>query len=324
MPSWMQLNYSSVKRMLLTLSAFALLLAAPSTVASLRSERAAPPLGAFVDVEGSRVHVLEAGVENKGNGRTIVLIHGATANLRDMYVALGESLSKRHHVLIVDRPGQGYSSRPENAHELNRQASLIKGAVDQFMPNKPVIVGQSFGGAVALSYTLLYQEEMSGLVLLAPVSHEWSSGVKWYNSLSATPIVGFLFRRLIVPIYGSFVGKSVVEQSFAPDAPPPDYYNRAGSSLFFRPKSFKSNAEDVVHLKRQVTLQQDKYGEIELPVDILTGNDDTAVSPNIHAKALARQIPGARWERIPDTGHPLHHTQDVKIIAAIEEMALQN
>ena len=308
-------------RMLVMFIAAALLLALAglSGCASLNAEKRAPMIGEVVAVDGVEMHALTAGPRDSENP-PVVLIHGASVNLRDMKLALGDALSRDRFVVMVDRPGRGYSERPDNAQKLETQAALIKGVVDALGVERPIVVGQSFGGAVALRYALDYQNEMAGLVLLAPVSHEWPGGVDWHNHAATAPLAGFLFRRLLIPAYGALVARGAVEESFAPNEPPQNYYERAGVALLFRARDFKANATDIVHLKGEIREQQDRYAELKLPVAIAVGEADETVSPEIHSKTLATEIDGARLTLLPDTGHALHHARSAEIIALINEM----
>ncbi len=292
----------------------------PGCVA-FEAERKAPPLGRFVDVDGERIHVVELGAENGVGKPPLVLIHGASVNLRDMRMALGDALSKDHRVILVDRPGRGYSTRPDDGWRLETQATLIHDAVAALGAEKPVIVGQSLGGAVALAYALKYQDEMTGLVLLASVSHEWPGGVAWYNKASGWPVAGLLLRRLIIPVYGPLAAKGGVKESFAPNEPPANYYEESGLRLLFRPGDFKANAADLAHLKPQIALMSRHYGEIRVPTAILTGTSDTTVSPKLHSMHLAEEIKGASLELLPDTGHALHHAETARVVAAILRIA---
>lgn len=296
------------------------LLASLSGCASLNAEKRAPILGERVGVDGEKMHVLVQGPRDSAKP-PVILIHGASVNLRDMKIALGDRLAEDRLVMMIDRPGRGYSDRPEKGYLLDKQARLIKEAADAVGVKNPVVVGQSLGGAVALSYALQFQDEMTGLVLLAPVSHEWPGGVAWYNHAATTPIVGFFFRRLIIPAYGAIVAKDSVEESFAPDEPPNNYYERAGIALLFRASDFKANASDLVNLKRQIIGQQTRYGELRLPVAIAHGLSDDTVYPDIHSKALAEQIDGAALSLLPKTGHALHHAETQAVLALIESFA---
>jgi pimeloyl-ACP methyl ester carboxylesterase len=288
--------------------------------ATLRAERNAPPIGRFVEVENQRLHVVDLSPKKEA-GPPVVLIHGASVNLRDLQMPLAGPLSERHRVVLVDRPGRGYSSRPADGWRLERQAELIHAALRELNVERPVIVGQSFGGAVALAYALRYPQELSGLALIAPVSHEWPGRIAWYYRVSQWPAAGVLFRRLVIPAYAPLAAPKGVVKSFAPDIPPEGYFENTGLALLFRPKDFRANAQDIAHLKAQVREMSRRYGEIRVPTAIVTGASDTVVSPEIHSLALASTIPNARLELLPDTGHALHHSETAKVVAAIESVA---
>lgn len=301
---------------------FAILFAALFVVGEFSSrdaERNAPAIGQFVEVNGARVHLVDIGPRDS-EGPPIVLIHGASVNLRDMKMSLGEPLSETHRVIIVDRPGRGYSTRPDDGWMLSKQAQLIHNALTAIGVEKPVVVGQSLGGAVALSYALNYQDQMSGLVLLATVAHKWPGGVAWYNKVSGWPVAGTLLRRIVIPIYAPFAAKQGVIESFRPDQAPEGYYDRSGLTLLFRARDFRSNAADLRHLKPQIIEMENRYSEIRLPTAIVTGGSDPTVSPKLHSAALAEEIPGAYYEVIPNTGHALQHSQTARVIAAIDEI----
>ena len=91
-------------------------------------------------------------------GPPILLIHGATSNARDMLVALGPDLARRHRVIIPDRPGHGWSSRPGGRADASpaRQAALIVEALDrlgelvpQFQPAEGVTYAEKIDKAEA-------------------------------------------------------------------------------------------------------------------------------------------------------------------------------
>ncbi len=291
--------------------------------ATWNAERNAPMIGEWIDVDGERMHAFTAGPRD-GDLPPVVLIHGASANLLDMQMSLGEALSQDRFVVMIDRPGRGYSDRPKHGYALDVQARYIHEVVNTFGLKDPLIVGQSLGGAVALNYALQYQEEMGGLVLLAPVSHEWPGGIAWYNRASQIPLIGFLLRRLVIPVYGQLAAEDGIEDTFLPDTAPENYYRRSGLALLFRPGDFKSNAADIAHLKQEIIRQQNRYGELQLMVAIMTGTSDTTVSPEIHSKTLATQIDGAMLTLFPDTGHALHHSQTEKIIEAINALSVRD
>src|SRR5258705_5226748 len=96
--------------LLLFLLIFVLLfgtLALATSLGVARLEAAHPPAGRFIEVQGVRLHVAELGLARGAPGAepAIVLIHGASGNLEDMRLALGDMLARSHRVILIDRPG---------------------------------------------------------------------------------------------------------------------------------------------------------------------------------------------------------------------------
>src|ERR1700746_3066748 len=85
------------------------LLAVATAIGVARIERAHPPTGRIIAVHGGRMHVVELG--RSLPGPAVVLLHGASGNLEDMRLALGEKLAATRRVVLIDRPGHGWSDR---------------------------------------------------------------------------------------------------------------------------------------------------------------------------------------------------------------------
>src|SRR5262245_41289210 len=116
-------------------------------------ERAYPPAGRFVEVEGGRLHVLELG---PADAPPVVLLHGASGNLGDLRMAIGDRLAQRYRVILIDRPGHGWSDRPDGAADATamRQAALVHQALEKIGVRKAIIVGHSWSGSLATAYAL--------------------------------------------------------------------------------------------------------------------------------------------------------------------------
>ncbi len=183
-------------------------------------DRAYPPSGQFVEVNGGRLHVLQLG---RLDAPVVVLLHGASGNLGDMRLALGERLASRYRVILVDRPGHGWSDRSDGrkGSSPKKQAELIHQALVKIGVAKATVLGHSWAGALATAYALEYPNEVTGLVLLAPVTHPWPGGVGWINSVIATPYIGPLIAYIGILPSGYFAITPGVAAVFAPQSPPP-------------------------------------------------------------------------------------------------------
>jgi pimeloyl-ACP methyl ester carboxylesterase len=279
-----------------------------------------PASGELVDVNGSDVHVLTAGE----TGPVVLMIHGASANAREFDWTLAPRLSETHRVLMVDRPGHGYTERPANAETLKVQADLAAGALKKLAPGeKAIIVGHSFGGAVALRVALDYPELTEGLVLLAPVSHDWGGGGEaWYNSYAANPIIGPIFSQL-VPLVGPAQVKQGVTGVFSPKPAPEGYFEKSAIGLLFRPPEFRANAKDVNALRAELAAQESRYPEIKAPVVVFSGAQDTVISPPLHVGKLKHQVNGLQLVPLAEGGHMPHHAYGADVAETIREMTAE-
>ncbi|MDG1825897.1 MAG: alpha/beta hydrolase [Henriciella sp.] len=305
--------------LILALIAVGVLIAFISTAFYTRKvHKKHPASGVSVNVDGSDVHVLTQG----DGGPVILMLHGASANAREYEWTLAPLLSETHRVFMVDRPGHGHSDRPDNAETLEVQAAQAAGALKALAPGeRAVIVGHSFGGAVALRMALDHPELVSGLVLLAPVSHDWGGGGEaWYNSYAASSIIGPLFSQL-VPIVGPAQVKQGVKGVFSPQPAPEGYFEKSAIGLLFRPSEFRANARDVNALRFELAAQQERYTDISAPTVVFSGAGDTVISPPLHVGKLKHQVEGLRLVALSDDGHMPHHAYGVDIAETIRNMS---
>lgn len=307
---------------LMALAAVLGALAAASAIGAIKIAYDHQPEGRFITADGTKLHVLEfSPVRWDLRTPAIVLIHGASGNAEDMS-ALGERLGKRYRVIVIDRPGHGWSERRagDNQSSPQRQAELIDNLLQQMDVPRAVVVAHSFGGAVATALTLTYPQRVAGLMLLGPVTHPWPGGIAWYYNVAKLPVIGELFAYTLAWPIGSLVIDAGARGVFAPQPMPEGYAERAAIRLVLRPTTFLANARDVAGLLEFVTGQVPRYPQIKAPVAIITGERDDIVSPVIHSQAFAKAVPQTKLTLLPNVGHMPHYAAPEKIEAAIDEI----
>lgn len=285
---------------------------------SWRIQDTFPAVGKMVEVNGAAVHVLQRGE----SGPPVLVLHGASANAREFDYNLTPLLHRTHRVFLVDRPGHGHSERLDGAETLGVQAAQAAGVLDQLAPGeKAVIVGHSFGGGVALRLALDRPDLVSGLVLLAPVSHDWGGGGgAWYNKYAGPPIIGHAFSQL-VPIVGPAQVKSGIQNVFHPEPAPEGYYEKSAIGLLFRPSNFRANARDVNALQSELASQQGRYPELAMPIIVYSGAQDTVLNPSLHVGKLKNQAQDLTLIKLAEGGHMPHHSQAENVAKDISRLA---
>ncbi len=284
-------------------------------------ERAHPPRGRFIEVGGLPQHVLELGADTGGPSTpTIVLLHGAGCNLEDMHLALSERLAARHRVILLDRPGLGWSER--NAGQGSSpayQAAVLREVLDRLGVDRAVVVGHSWGGTLALTFALDHPRRIAGLVLIAAPTHPPLPLMMRLNAGFATP-VGWLFAHTLALPFGTFFIGLGSRAGFLPQAPPRGYLKRTATRLVLRPATLLANAADVAGLEAFLARQIERYGTLVAPTIAITGDRDTMAPPPQHAMKLAAAAPSVKLNVLPGFGHMLHHAAADCVVAAVEEV----
>lgn len=261
-----------------------------------------------VDLGAGSLNVLEIGNRSSASP-PLVLVHGATANLKDLKVSLGERLARDNLVVLVDRPGHGWSDAlaRDDGHSPEGHAVAINQALSRLGAERPILVGHGWGGAVVLSYALAYPEDLAGVVAIAPLSHPSEHGVARVHSLAAMPVLGWLFCRLLVPAFGRLHLARWTARAFAPRPVPADHAEAVALPLVLRPANFRNNARDLVALDQNLADQARYYGQIRVPTVVIAGDQDRVAPMAEHASRLAGEIDNARLVVLNDVGHMAHH-----------------
>jgi pimeloyl-ACP methyl ester carboxylesterase len=300
----------------LVTGAFAL--AAHARAYTRKVEAQFPPTGRFIDADGGRLHMREAGLA--GSPR-MLLIHGASSNLLELWGPLADEFSPLHRVIAYDRPGMGHSARMKrDAHTLKVQAACAARVLEQSGEGKALIVAHSLGSAVALRLALDHPHLVNGLVLIAPAACPYPGKPAWWARLSATPILGDIFCGLLIPWLAPPMSPTSVANNFWPAPVPVNYLNDAGVPLIFRPRAFRASALDVCATNAEFAAQQPRYADLLTPAIIITAEKDRIVSPKRHARALAAQLPAAELVIAPDTGHMPHRLRTDLVVTAIRRV----
>jgi pimeloyl-ACP methyl ester carboxylesterase len=283
-------------------------------------EYAHPPRGTTIEVAGAALNVVELG-RRDSPGPPVVMIHGASSNLEAMRQPLGERLARDHRVILIDRPGHGWSVRArEEDSTPDIQGRMIAEALSKLGVGPVVLVVHSWSGALGARMALDFPQLLAGLVMLAPVTHPWRGGVGWYNDAVTTPVIGRLLAYTVTLPLGLALAGPGARNVFLPQTVPQGFLKDTATALLLRPREFIANAHDLVTLKAAVAAQAPRYGEISVPTTVISGDVDKTVSTNIHSRPFAAMVPHAKLIVLPGVGHMVQNAAPDLVAAEIDAM----
>lgn len=283
-------------------------------------QRMHPQQGKTIDVAGASFNVVDIGPHDAA-GPPIVMIHGASANLESMRQPVGEILSKTHRVILLDRPGHGWSWRDDLENSTSAvQAKQIDAVLDKLSVRGAILVVHSLAGALGPLMALDYPQRFAGAVMLAPVLYPWRGGVGWINDVATTPVIGPLFAYTITLPLGLLFAEPGARSVFSPQIMPEGFVKNSATLLLLRPHEFRANAWDLVTLKAAVTEQSPRYAGIKVPMVAITGDADVTVSPEIHSRRFAATVPNAKLVVLPGVGHMVQNAAPDVVVREIEAL----
>ncbi len=246
-------------------------------------------------VNGTRLHYIV-----QGNGRLV-------------------PLASRHRVIAFDRPGHGRSQRPKHGDAgVEVQARLLHDALVQLRIDRPILVGHSWGAALALVYAINYPNEVAGLVVVAPAAYESHDG-SFLTGLPSVPVIGDAANYVLTPLIGASVVRGELKKAFSPD-PVPKNYLKSVLSEWTKPSKVRAYALDEDLYNPSVKKFSPRYAEIAVPISILTGDADLIVSEKENAGRLHEALPKSRLIVLPKTGHQIPFTRSQTVIDEIERV----
>ena len=274
-------------------------------------------LSKFITVDDARLHFVI-----KGSGRPVVLIHGNPGSCQD-WAKLYGPLASGYCGFAFDRPGHGHSERPNHRPiTVEIQAQMLHQALKELNVAEPILVGHSWGAALALSYALQFPDDLAGAVLLAPAVYESDDGISFLTKLPAWPVIGDVANFLFTPLLGAWIVREDLQKAFAPD-PVPKHYLRRALSEWTRPKKVKWYSVDDALLNTSLPKFTPRYADIRVPVVIVTGDSDLIVPAKENAHRLYETLPHAEIVVLEKTGHQIPFTCPDAVVDAIDRVAIK-
>jgi pimeloyl-ACP methyl ester carboxylesterase len=256
-----------------------------------------------------------------GAGTDVVLIHGAMVTREDMMLSLSSVLDGEFRVTAIDRPGHGDSTRSGWTGTPWRQAAAVHEASRRLGIERPVVIGHSHGGAVALAYALQFPQDVAGVVALAPIAFPELR----LEHLVLAPRGAWPFGPLLNQLVSAGIDPLLLpvlwRAMFLPQAIPSRYaavfpYAKAGSA-----SQTEAEGEDSLLLNMGLVRSAMNYATCQVPIRIFGGDRDLVVNNAMHGSQAAKILPNGSFEWLPGLGHMLHHFAQAPIAQAARDLA---
>ncbi|SEM57640.1 Pimeloyl-ACP methyl ester carboxylesterase [Sphingomonas gellani] len=280
-------------------------LALYSASRGVRARREVPRDGRMMVIDGTPLHVVD-----RSQGPAIVMIHGLGGQLRNFNYGVADRLAERHRVILIDRPGAGYSSVMSDGRTgIVAQADLIARLIEVMELDRPLLVGHSLGAAIALALAERWPHLVRGLALIAPLTQPLTTLPRATETLAALPrsLRLALAAMVAVPL-GRLAGERTMASAFAPEPVAPDFMTRGGGMLSMQPGVLASALTDIGRAQGEMAEIAAGFPTMSLPAHILFAREDRVLEPDLHGARTAAALPNGRLEMV-EGGHMLPITQ---------------
>lgn len=291
---------------------------AAAAVVNNRSQKAEidhPPMGAFIEVEGLRLHYVE-----RGHGDPVLLLHGNTLMGLDFLLSdLVDELATRYRVIVIDRPGYGYSDAPRGrrGRSPEAQAQVMQAALKKLGAEPAIVLGHSWGALVAMALALDFPDSVRGVVLEAGSLSPTPRADIPLRAPPALPVLGDVLRYTVSPLIQRAGWAAMIRVLFAPAKVPPHFWSFP-AWMACRPKQLQASAAEMAELVPAAWRLSQRYRNLAAPLVIIAGREDRVVATEDHSARLHDELPHADYRAIAGMGHMLHHLVPHQVIAAIE------
>jgi pimeloyl-ACP methyl ester carboxylesterase len=255
-------------------------------------ERYGQPPSTFIDVGGTRAHVLDTG---KSDGMPLILIHGSLESLQvwDGWVA---QLKDRYRLISVDLPGHGLTGPwARGEYTVDAYADFIEVLADTLGLDRFAIAGHSLGGAVAWTFAATRPERVNHLILVDAAAYPRESGPTWRTRLARAPMIG----DIGIYFKPEWVVRDALKEMYANPAMVTPERVRRVAELQRYPGNRKATLQRT---RTQEPLDPTPLKRLDVPTLIVWGTQDRW-TPVADAFRLQTDIRGAKLALFSQAGH---------------------
>ena len=263
---------------------------------------------------GLRLRVLECG---PARGEPVLLIPGWAASVYLYRKNIHAVAATGHRVVALDLPGQGLSDKPEalDVYTTDGMVTHVRAAMDALDLERPVVVGTSMGGGIALEIGLRAPERVRALALINPVGLGTVRVLPVAHLRLPHAVVRVLPRRLLPHLVPRWLValalRSIYGHVTRPSARDVDEY--------WAPSQFPGYVLAAYALLRAYSwrpLTDERLAGLRVPVLAVLGGADPLLNARVSEQRV-RLMPGAVCAVIPRAGHAANEEAPEETNAAL-------
>jgi pimeloyl-ACP methyl ester carboxylesterase len=240
-----------------------------------------------------------------GQGRDLVVLHSLLSD-RHAFDPVLPALAAKHRVTLINLPGF-HGSQPPPLALMDAYVAAIEDGYQEFgVANDSILIGNGFGGTVALAFALAHPERVAKLVLSDAAAGFPPEGRKQFEIMAAKvaeaglgSIAEIAAKRVFSPAYLA--------------AHPEAIEQRKAVLLQIDPKAFQAACKILQEADLELLLHR-----MQVPTLVVCGEFDQATPPPLN-KAIADKVAGAAYVELPGCGHCPPLEQPQAFLAAIKE-----
>ena len=255
----------------------------------------------FIEILGYKIRFIK--FDNPESKKTIVLLHGLGASAErwaDLWPLL-----KKYNVVVPDLVGFGYSEKPLIEYTIEFFIKFLEVFFEKMQIQKPVIIGSSFGGQLALEFSLTHRDFFEKIILVSPA-----------GTLEKPTYV--LSQYIFSGLYPT---SENVHRAFEMMANSREYVVDVGTVKDYMNRMKLPNAKyslisTLLAMRKDQTLRK-RLVEIVVPTLVIWGRNDTTIP--VENIEYFKQMPNVKTLIMEDCGHTPYVEKPVEFYEIIEK-----
>ena len=240
-----------------------------------------------------------------GQGRDLVVLHSLLSD-RHAFDPVLPALAAKHRVTLINLPGF-HGSQPTMLALMDAYVAAIEDGFQEFgIANDSILIGNGFGGTVALAFAMAHPERISKLLLSDAAACFPDEGRKQFEAMATKVSEGGL----------GAIAEIAAKRVFSPAylaAHPELIDERKRVLMGIDPKAFQAACKILQEADLEPMLHR-----MRVPTLVVCGEFDQATPPALN-KSIADKVAGSRYVELPGCGHCPPLEQPDQFLAAIKD-----